>query len=117
MVKVPPRSESHDHFFQRSVPSSFADPVDGAFNLTGSFEHGRQAVRHGQPQVIVAVNRNNSLRAIRHLLPNTPNELAEFLWNCVTDGVWNIDGPRSGGDHRLDDLIEIGRIGPTRIHR
>src|SRR5215831_12842569 len=63
------------------------------------------------------MNRDDSLGAIRDLLPNATNKLAEFLRNCITDGVWNIDGTRSGGDHRLDDLIEIGWIGSTGIHR
>ena len=56
------------------------------------------------------------MRAVWHLLANSTNEPAKFLWHRIADGIRNIDRPGPCGNHRLDHLIEIGGIGATGIH-
>ena len=41
--------ERHDHFLQRAIARTFADAVDGTFDLAGAAGHGGQAVGHRKP--------------------------------------------------------------------
>jgi hypothetical protein len=47
--------ERHHHLLERGVAGPLADAVDGALDLRGAGADGRQRVRDGQTEVVVAV--------------------------------------------------------------
>src|SRR5690606_20274833 len=58
--------DRHDDFFQRRVAGTFADAVDGAFDLAGTVSDGDQRVGGGQSQIVLAVGGDDRLVDIGH---------------------------------------------------
>ena len=66
VVVVAAGAQRHHDFFQRAVAGPLADAVDRALDLAGAVFDGRQAVGHGQAQVVVAVDADHRLVDVRH---------------------------------------------------
>ena len=103
---VVPRLERHDDLFQRAVAGPLADAVDGAFDLAGAVLDGRQAVGHGQAQVVVAVDADHRPVDVRHAVAEQGDTAAHVGRRGVADGVGDVHRGRPGGDRRLDDLAQ-----------
>ena len=116
-ITILPRPQSHRNFFERGISRALANKDHRTFHLSGPFEHRRQAVRDRKTEIIMTMHRNDGLRAVGDTLPDAANQRAEFLWNRVADRVGNVHRPRSCRNDRFNDFVEIGRIGPTGIHR
>ena len=66
LVVVVPRAEGHHHFFERAVAGPLAEAVDRALDLPGAVLDGRQAVGHGEAEVVVAVDADDRAVDVRH---------------------------------------------------
>src|SRR6266581_3133658 len=75
---VAARFQCHDELLQRAVASPFADAVDGALHLPRSGLDRRDRVGYRQPQVVVAVHRNNRLVDIGDILPQVRDDVEVF---------------------------------------
>ena len=94
-----------------SVPGPLSDSVDRAFDLAGSAFHGREAVGHRHPQVIVAMHRDDRLLDVLHLFADVGDQLSVFRGGGVPYGVRDVDRGGSGVNGRLDDP---GQVIPIR---
>ncbi len=56
VVEIVARAQGHHDFFERAVAGPLADAVDRAFDLPGAVFDARQAVGHGQAQIVVAMH-------------------------------------------------------------
>ena len=70
---------AHDHrdLLERAVPRALADPVHRRLDLPGAVRDPGERVRHGQPQVVVAVRRDRDV--VGNGLAHDPHELAELV--------------------------------------
>src|SRR5215468_6678842 len=64
----------------------------------------------------MAMDGDDGLGTVGHLLTDSPDEFAELLRNRIAHGVGNVHRASTGSNDSLDDLVEIGRIGPAGIH-
>src|SRR5690606_14186894 len=129
--------DRHDHFLHRGVPGTLADAVDGAFHLPGPVSYAGPGVGYRQPQVVVAVGRDEHVLAVTlHLGDDAADHLAVVPGGGEPDGVGDVDRGRTGvhrglahGDHELDvgtggvlggvlDVVGVlTGAGHARLHR
>ncbi len=114
-VRIDARLEDHDDLFERAVARAFADAVDGALDLPrAGFDRG-QRIGHRQAEIVMAVDADDG--AIAQRLDDAADQRAVFLGRRVADGIGNVDRARSGGDHRLRDLLQEIGIGARAVLR
>ena len=106
VVEVVPGAQGHDDFFERAVARPFAEAVDRAFDLPGPGLDGRQAVGHGQAEIVVAVDADHGLVDVRHAIAESADDVAHVGRRGVADRVGNVDRGGAGVDGRLDHLAE-----------
>ena len=73
---VAPDVEGHHDFFERGVAGAFADPVDRALDLARAAVDGRDRVRDGQTEVVVAMGAEHHLVGVRHAPADAREEVA-----------------------------------------
>ena len=103
---VAPRLDRHDDFLECGITSALADAVDRAFDLTGTAFKPSQRVCHRQPQVIVAMHREDRLVGIDHTFAHGSKERAIFVGCRVAHGIWDIDRGRTSLDRGIDTLAQ-----------
>ncbi len=54
-------AKGHHDLFQRTVAGALADAVDGAFDLAGAVQDGRQTVGDRHAQIVVAMSAQHRL--------------------------------------------------------
>ena len=62
--------QSHDYLFQSSIPCSFSDPVDGAFDLPRPSFNRSHEVGDGHAEVVVSEGGREGGREGRRLFLN-----------------------------------------------
>ena len=110
-VMVAANSHGHHHFFERAVPGSFADAIDGALNLPGAGFDGGETVGNGHPQIVMAVHTDHGTIDVRDTFFQGADDPMHLQGGRVTDGVGNIDGGRPGFNRFFDDLAEEVEFG------
>ncbi len=113
--------EDHRHLFQRAVARPLADAVDGALNLAGPHLHRADGVGHREPQIIVAVDRDDRLVDVGYPVEQGVDDAGELGRYRVAHGIRDIDGagPRlDGGLHHAAEVIDGGaaRILAGELH-
>src|SRR5581483_7274023 len=68
----------HDDLFERGVAGALADAVDRAFDLPRPGGHGRQRVRGGQPQIVVAMHADHGAVNVAHALTERVDDVRVF---------------------------------------
>ena len=96
---VPAGVQGHDHLLHRGVACPFTYSVDAALHLAGAGFDRSDAVRDGQPQVVMAVDAEHSLMDVGDVLLYIANKLGELGGNGVTYGVRDVDGGGAGVDN------------------
>ena len=114
-IEVVARAQGHDNLFERAVAGPLAQPVDRALDLSGAGLDGREAVGHGHPQVVVAVDADDGAVDVRHTLAERLDHAVHVAGRGVADGVGNVDRRRPGGNRRFDHLAEEIGLGPGRV--
>jgi len=74
LVEVLPRAEGHDHLFERCVSGPLADAVDRALDLSGATPGGGERVRHGETEVVMAVDADDDVVDPADGLPEVPDD-------------------------------------------
>ncbi len=113
--------EDHCHLFQRAVAGPLADTVDGALNLASSHLHCADGVGYREPEIVVAVDRDDGLVDVGHPVEQGVDDAGEFGRHRVADGIRNIDGAGArldGGLHHAAEVIDGGaaRILAGELH-
>ncbi len=111
LVIVLPRAQRHDDFFQRAVAGAFADAVDRTLDLPCPVLDRRQAIAHGQAEIVVAMDADHRPIDVRHALAERADHAAHLLGHGVADGVGNVDGRGPGVDGRGDHFAEEINLG------
>ena len=114
---VAARSQGHHDFFQRTVAGSFANSVDRAFDLTRAVFDGSQAVRHGQPQIVVAMDADHGPVDVGHAVDQCRDRLSHVGRRGIAHGVGNVDRGRPRLDRRLHHPAEKIQLGSSGIFR
>ena len=117
VVEVAARAQGHDDLFERAVAGPLAQPVDRALDLSGAGLDGGEAVGHGHPQVVVAVDADHGAVDVRHALAEGLDDAVHVAGRGVADGVGDVDRRRPGGNRRLDHLAEEIGLGAARRPR
>src|SRR5205085_8015859 len=99
------------------VARALTDPVDGALDLSCAGENAGERVRNGEAEVVVAVNRYDDVRELRHELVEPSEHLAILVRHRVADGVGNVDGGRSLLERDLHDLRHELNVGAAAVLR
>src|SRR6476469_4974444 len=103
--------ERGDDLFERCVAGSLADAVDRALDLRRSGGDSREAVRHRQTEIVVAVCRQPSADT------NYSKEPGVFLRHGITDRVGDVEDVCARVDRGGADLGEEGVLGACCVLR
>ena len=115
---VTARLHCHDHFFQRAIACTLAQPVDGALDLTCPADlHTGQGVGHRHAQVVVAMHRPDRFVGVGDALAQSADELTIKLGHRVTHRVGHVDGGGALGDHGLQDAAQEIHVTAVTIFR
>ena len=106
VIEVVAGAQGHDDLFERAVARPLAQAVDRALDLSRPGLDGGQAVGHGHPQVVVAVDADHGPVDVRHALAERLDHAVHVAGRGVADGVGDVHRRRPGGDRRLDHLAE-----------
>ena len=101
------RADGHDHFFQCAVARSFANAVDGSFDLTCTGLHRGNGVGDRHAQIVMTVHGNNGFIDVRHAFVQIGDDATKLIRRGVTDGVGNINGGGTGLDGGFNDAAQI----------
>src|SRR6516162_5695498 len=107
----------HDDFLQRAVAGAFAEAVDGALNLPGSFGQGCEAVRHGEPEIIVTVDAEDYFVDAGDGLLQVPENRGILIGNRIPHGIGDVHGGGAGFDGAFDHFGEEIKLGARGILR
>ncbi len=107
--------DRHHDFFERAVAGALADAVDRALDLASAGNDGRQAVRHGHAQIVVAVHGQPDAIDAAHVLTQVAEQLRELIRHRVADGVRNVHGGRAGLDDGFDHLGQELQLGARGV--
>jgi len=99
-----------------AVPGALADSVHRALYLAGAITDGGDGVRHGEAEIIVAMDRNDGLVDVPDLFLDAPDQRPEFLGHGIADRVRDVHRAGTCFNDRFHDLVEIGNIRPRRVH-
>ncbi len=72
-------------------------------------------VRHGQPQVIVAMRAEDRAVRVGHPSDHGPEEVGDLIRRRVADRVRQVDRPGAGGDDRLDQPAQKIEVASGRV--
>ena len=84
--------QDHRDLFEGGIAGTFTDAVDGALHLARAVMNCRDGIGDRKPEIVMAVDADNSFLDIGHMFHDITDESAEFIRNRVTDRVGNIDG-------------------------
>ena len=111
------RAQQHHDFLERRVAGALADPVDRTLDLARAGLDPGEGVRDGQPQIVVAVDRQHDVAQARDELVQAGQERRVLQRHRVADRVRDVDRGRTllerGGDH-LGGELDVGAGG---VHR
>ena len=100
-----PGVQRHHDLFERGVAGPLADAVDRHLDLPRAVLDRGQRVRRRQPQVVVAVRRDDDVVRARHVLAGCRDQPAELRRRGVADGVRDVQRRRAGLDRDREHLV------------
>jgi hypothetical protein len=112
-----PRVQEHHDLLERGVAGPLSDAVDRALDLPGAGLHAGEGVRHGQAEVVVAVDAQLDVRQARHQLVQAPEERRVLAGHRVPDRVGDVDDGRALLEDDAQDLCGEVHVGASGVHR
>ena len=109
--------DGHDDLFEGGVARALAEAVDAALHLPGTLDDGRDAVRRGIAEVVVAVDADDGLVDVGDVLLDEADALGELGRQGVPDGIGDVHGGRAGIDAGLQHPIQVLDVGAGGVHR
>ena len=103
--------EPHHDFLERGVPRALAHAAYGALDLPGARPHPGERIGDGEPEVVVAVDREDRVRERGDALAQANQQAEELLRRRVAHRIGNVDDVRARGDggfHRAAEEVGIG---------
>ena len=116
-VVITAGAEGHDDLLERAVARPFTEPVDRALHLACAGLDTREAVGHGQAEVVVAVHADHGAVDAAHPFPQTLDDMVHLEGRGIADRVGDVDGGGARVDDRLDHAAEEIDLGAGRILR
>ena len=107
--------DDHDHFFQRGIAGSFAESVDGTFNLAGSGNNAGDGIGCGQTQIIMTMAGNNGFVDIGDMVHEIGDFFAILMRQAIAGGIGNIDDCGAGFDNGFDHPGQVCIIGAAGV--
>ncbi len=111
------RAQQHHDLLERRVARALADAVDRALDLAGAGAEAGERVRDGEPEVVVAVDREHDVVQARYELVEARQEARVLVRHRVADRVRDVDRGRAlrdRGDQHLGGELDVGAGG---VHR
>ncbi len=112
-----PRVQQHHDLLERRVARALADAVDRALDLAGAGLQPRERVGDREPEVVVAVDRQDDVAQVRHQVVEPGEEGDVLLRHRVADGVGDVDRRGALVDRDLHDLGRVLDVGARGVHR
>ena len=84
--------QGHHDLFQRGIARPLTQAVDSALDLPGSRRNGADGVGHRHAQIVMAVDGEDGLIGIRHLLSHIGDQLGHLAGHGIADGIGQVDG-------------------------
>ena len=94
--------QGHHDLFQRRVPRTFTQTIDGALDLSRATFNSRQRIGRSHPQIIMTMGRKDNLVGPRHRVDQPPDQIGTLDRGGVAYGIGNVDRRRTGLDGNLD---------------
>ena len=114
---VPAHFKRHHDLLQRRVARPFTDAVDGALHLPGARFDGSERVRHGEPEVVVAMDADHHVLQIGDGAPEMRDEAVVLRGIGVAHRIGNVDGGGTRADRGVEHLGEELVVGPGGVFR
>ena len=111
---VAARFQRHDDLFERGVARALADSAYRALYLPRAGGDAGERIGDREPEIVVAVNRNDRVADVGNAIDDGAHKSAELLGRRIADGVGNVKNARSGGDCGLGgaaEKIDVGARG------
>jgi len=112
---VMPSLQRHDDFLKGGVSRALADAVDCDLHLPCAVQHTGERVGSGHTQIVVAVHGDGCPVDVGYVLDNATNQCTELGRRSVACCVGNVDHRSASVNHRLQNLIEVLGISPSRV--
>ena len=110
--------DRHHDFLERGVACALADAVDAGLDLPRASAYGRQRVRDGEAEVVVAVDaRSRALWMFGTCSRMSRMYSLELLRDSVADGVRDVHRRRAGINALLQHPVDELAVGARGIHR
>jgi hypothetical protein len=111
------RLDRHHHLFHRGVAGALSDPVDRALDLPRSGANRGQAVRDGQTQIVVAVDREHRSIDARSVLPQVADQLGVLVGCRVPHRIGNVQRGGARRERGREHLHQVVPVGARRVLR
>ena len=102
--QIMPYFQRHHDFFQAGIARTFAQTVDGAFDLACARLNRRQRIGHRHAQIVVAVARPDDFTAVRHAVDDGADAFIPRRGNRIAHGIGNVDGGGARFDNGRENL-------------
>ncbi len=112
---VAARPHGHHDFLQGAIAGPLADAVDGTLDLPGALVQGREAVGHGQAQVVVTVYADDHLVDAADGILQVADGGGVLLRHGVANRVRDVDRGRSRLDGSLHDFRQEVELRSGRV--
>ena len=107
----------HDDLFEGGVARALTEAVDAALYLSSAFYDGRDAVRRGVSQVVVAVDADDGLVDVRNVFLDEADALGELGREGIPDRIGDVDRGCAGIDAGLEHPVQVLDVGAGGVHR
>jgi len=111
------RADCHHHLLECGIAGALAKAVDRAFDLAGAAVQSSQRVGDRQPEIVMAMGREDDLVGAGDAIAQHRDQRAELLRRGIADRVRHVDRGGAGADGRLDHPAEEIVLGTGRVHR
>ena len=109
--------KNHGHFFERGIPRTLTDTVNGDFRLAGTVHDSRNRIGSSHAQVIMAMCGQDSLagRKTVHMFHQIFDFGPELLRQAISRRVGNVHHRRTGLYHGIHHTGQIFIVRTPRI--
>ena len=109
--------DRHDDLLERRVAGTLADTIECPFDLSGTGLHGRERIRHGHAEIVMAMDTDHRLGDVSDMVAQVGDQVGVLTGHRVADGVGDIDRVGASLDCSLHNLCQKLRLGTGGILR
>ena len=109
--------ECNGQFLERCISSTFADAVDGAFDLAGAGGDRGERIGDSEAEIVVTMRAESDVFMRAEVLANFCEHGGVLGGNCVADGVWQINNCGTGDGGDSNDPAEKVHVAAAGVFR